>query len=126
MCVAMTPEFLVMVLPITLLLALLYTLTNHARYNEITAMRAAGVSLWRICVPYFVVGFAASVALFALNEIGVPRSTDWADRILNRYVQKPDDDAQNQFASASPTRAASRSGSSTNIAPRPPKCPARR
>ena len=29
--VAITPEFLVMVLPITLLLALLYTLTNHSR-----------------------------------------------------------------------------------------------
>ena len=60
-------------------------------HNEITAMRAAGVSLWRLCLPYFLVGFAASVALFALNEIGVPRSTAWADRILNRYVHKPDD-----------------------------------
>src|ERR1035441_4190356 len=49
---AMTPEFLVMVLPIALLLALLYTLTNHARHNEITAIRTAGVSLWRLCVPY--------------------------------------------------------------------------
>ena len=28
-----TPEFLVMVLPISLLLALLYTLTNHARHH---------------------------------------------------------------------------------------------
>ena len=94
----MTPEFLVTVLPIALLLALLYTLTNHARHNEITAMRAAGVSLWRFCVPYFIVGFLASVALFALNEFLVPRSTDWADRILNRYVQKSDDlEAQNQF-----------------------------
>ena len=43
-------------LPIALLLALLYALTNHARHNEITAMRAAGVSLWRLCVPYFVIG----------------------------------------------------------------------
>ena len=76
--VAMTPEFLVTVLPIALLLALLYTLTNHARHNEITAMRAAGVSLWRVCAPYFVVGFIASIALFALNEFCVPRSTDWA------------------------------------------------
>src|SRR5215510_1202140 len=43
-----TPEILVTILPITFLLALLYTLTNHARYHEITAMRAAGVSLFRI------------------------------------------------------------------------------
>jgi len=51
--VAMTPAFLATVLPIALLLALLYTLTNHARHNEITAMRAAGMSLWRICAAVF-------------------------------------------------------------------------
>lgn len=96
LCVAWTPECLVTVLPIGLLLALLYTLTHHARHNEITALRAAGVSLWRLCVPYFFVGFVASVALFALNEIAVPRSTDWADQILNRYVHKADN-VQNQF-----------------------------
>jgi lipopolysaccharide export system permease protein len=87
--VAMTPAFLATVLPIALLLALLYTLTNHARHNEITAMRAAGMSLWRICTPYFIVGLIASAALFALNELAVPRSADWADRILQRYAPKP-------------------------------------
>ncbi|HZF02383.1 MAG TPA: LptF/LptG family permease [Methylomirabilota bacterium] len=86
--IAMTPEFLVTALPVALLLALLYTLTHHARHNEITAMRAAGVSLWRICAPYFVVGFFASMVLFALNEFCVPRSADWADKILNRYLPK--------------------------------------
>jgi len=88
---ALTPEFLVTTLPVVLLLALLYTLTNHARHNEITAMRAAGVSLWRLCLPYFVVGLSASAVLFALNEWCVPRGADWAERILNRYVQKPGD-----------------------------------
>jgi len=85
---AMTPEFIVTVLPIALLLALLYALTHHARHNEITAMRAAGVSLWRICVPYLIIGCLASVALFVLNEFFVPRNTGWANRILSRYVQK--------------------------------------
>jgi lipopolysaccharide export system permease protein len=95
---AMTPGFLVLVLPIALLLALLYALTDHARANEITAMRAAGVSLWRICAPYFFAGFVASIALFALNEFLAPRSSDWANRILTRYVQRPGDiKTQNQF-----------------------------
>ena len=102
--IAMTPGFLVTVLPVALLLALLYTLTNHARHNEITALRAAGLSLWRLCVPYFLVGFVTSVALFALNEIGVPQSTEWAERILNRYVHKADN-TQNQFHGFTNTRA---------------------
>jgi len=40
--VVKTPEMLVTVLPIAFLLALLYTLTNHARHHELTAIRAAG------------------------------------------------------------------------------------
>ena len=89
----MTPEVLVTVLPIALLLALLYALTQHSRHNEITAMRAAGTSLLRLAAPYFLVGLAASVALFALSELVVPRSTNYANRILTRYVHKAGDDA---------------------------------
>jgi lipopolysaccharide export system permease protein len=97
-CVAITPEFLVMILPITLLLALLYTLTDLSRSNQITAMRAAGISLWRICAPYFFVGCALSMVLFGLNEFLVPRSSDWKNHILTRYVQKPGDiESKNEF-----------------------------
>src|SRR5258707_3323171 len=84
-----TPEFLVVVVPIALLLALLYALTNHARHHEITAIRAAGVSLWRLCLPYLAVGFVASLALFALNELWVPQSVAAAEQILNRRVPRP-------------------------------------
>src|SRR4051812_35218227 len=50
------PELLVVVIPIALLLALLYALSNHARHHELTAIRAAGVSLARLSVPYLAVG----------------------------------------------------------------------
>lgn len=96
--VAITPAFLVMVLPITLLLALLYALTNHSRANELTAMRAAGISLGRICAPYFVIGIVLSVALFFLNEWVVPHSSVWAEQIKSRHVQQAGDiDAKNEF-----------------------------
>ena len=61
-------NFLCMVLPILLLLALLYALTHHARHNEITALRAAGVGLWRLCAPYFVVGLAGDGNLFCAER----------------------------------------------------------
>jgi lipopolysaccharide export system permease protein len=84
-----TPEFLVLVLPIALLLALLYALTNHARHHEITAIRAAGVSLWRLCLPYLAVGFLASLAVFGLNEYCVPQSADAAEQIRNSRSPTP-------------------------------------
>lgn len=87
LCLANFPEFLVQMLPILLLLALLYALTQHAKFNELTALRAAGISLWRLCVPYFVVGLVATGIYFALNELAVPRCAEWADAIKHRYVK---------------------------------------
>jgi lipopolysaccharide export system permease protein len=80
------PEILVIILPVALLLALLYTLTNHARHNEIMAIRVAGVSMWRLSLPYLAVGLAVSLVSLALNELCVPESTDAAKRILARRL----------------------------------------
>jgi len=92
------PEFLVLVLPIALLLALLYALTNHARHQEITAMRSAGVSLWRISLPYLGVGLLASLALFVVNECWVPGSDEQARMILKRHqAPDPNDPGRNEY-----------------------------
>lgn len=80
------PELLVVVMPIALLLALLYSLTNHARHNELTAIRAAGVSMVRICLPYLGVGLLFSGFLFALNEFWVPKSYDAAKELRSRRL----------------------------------------
>lgn len=86
------PELLVTVLPIALLLALLYALTNHARHHELTAMRASGVSLWRLCLPYFAVGIFFAVALFVLNELIVPDAAEAANGILARHQPRSQSD----------------------------------
>lgn len=88
--VVKAPELLATVLPLALLLALLYALTQHARNNEITAIRAAGVSLWRLALPYLAVGFVASITLFAINEYLVPDADDRAELIKSRRVHPTD------------------------------------
>ncbi len=77
------PEFVVLILPITLLLALLYSLTNHARHNELTATRAAGVSLMRLSAAYLAVGLLLSIGLFVLNESWVPKASQKAEAIVS-------------------------------------------
>jgi len=81
------PEFIPIALPVSVLLALLYSLTNHARHNEVTAMRAAGISLARLCLPYVMAGLFFSVALFAFNEFFAPQAADRADEILKQRVE---------------------------------------
>jgi len=82
------PELLTVVLPVALLLALLYVLTNLSRHHELTAMRAAGLSLWRLCVPYIAVGFLFSVGQYSLSEIWMPNSAEHAEEILRRHQVK--------------------------------------
>jgi lipopolysaccharide export system permease protein len=79
-----TPDLLSVVMPVALLLGLLYALTTHARYNELTAMRAAGVSLWRVALPYFAVGFVIAVAMLGINEVWFPDSVTAAEHLLTR------------------------------------------
>ena len=75
LCLMKLPELLTTVLPVALLLALLYALTNHARHNELVAMRAAGVGLWRICLPYLSVGIVFGGAMFGISEILGPHAS---------------------------------------------------
>lgn len=76
------PDQFSVVIPVALLLALLYALTHHARHNELTAIRAAGISLWRLSLPYFAVGFVLAVVTFATNEFWLPDSLAEAQRFL--------------------------------------------
>ena len=82
------------VLPVSLLLALLYALTNHARHHELTAMRAAGVSLWRLCLPYWAVGLLFSLLLYQLNEHWSPRSAELAEQVRKQHSSPPADSAE--------------------------------
>jgi lipopolysaccharide export LptBFGC system permease protein LptF len=68
------PELLNTTLPVALLLSLLYTITHHARHHELTAIRAAGVGLWRTILPYLGVGLLLSLALYWSGENLAPRA----------------------------------------------------
>jgi lipopolysaccharide export system permease protein len=72
--------------PVALLIGTLYALTQHARHNELTAIRSAGISLWRMLVPYLFVGALFSLALFWLNEIALPDANLRMDQVMKRYT----------------------------------------
>jgi lipopolysaccharide export system permease protein len=82
------PGILAYLLPIGLLLALLYALTHHAKHNELTAMRAAGISLWRLTLPYLAVGFILSLVVLAINEVVAPPAAEKAEGLRTRRVSQ--------------------------------------
>lgn len=73
--------------PVALLISTLYALTQHARHNELTAIRTAGIGLWRVLVPYVIVGIVFSLGLFWLNEFGLPDANLRMEEVLNRYKE---------------------------------------
>lgn len=82
------PEMLLVVMPVALLLGLLYALTHHGRYHELTAIMAAGISVWRWSLPYFGVGLLFSFVLYFLNEGPANAGNDAAERLLRSGTQQ--------------------------------------
>src|SRR2546429_8875650 len=68
------PFIVAMTLPMAVLVAVLYTFSHFAADNEVTAMKASGISIGRLLLP--VLGGATLVALiaFAWNDQLLPRS----------------------------------------------------
>jgi len=71
-------QFLV---PASLMLATLFTLYTLTRSNELIAMRASGISIYRLMWPFVAVGIALSIGMTILGEIWVPHAFEWAEEI---------------------------------------------
>jgi lipopolysaccharide export system permease protein len=69
------------------LFSTLFTLGMLARTQEITAMRASGLSVQRIALPLIVLSFAICGATFFLNESLVPAFSHRADTIYKTEIR---------------------------------------
>lgn len=91
------PSLLVFIAPISLLLALLYSLWQLSRHNELTALRASGISFYRITVPILLVGIGFSLVIGILQETAAPRASYWAWQFINRQKQARDSSMRYEF-----------------------------
>ena len=72
------PFYLPVVLPVALLISVLFVLGHFHRNRELTAMRAAGMSILHITRPLWGAGIALSLLLLALNATIVPWASEEA------------------------------------------------
>ena len=68
------PQVFVILLPVSLLLALLFSLGRMSRANEVVSMLTAGVSLPRILLPLIAIGLLTVAATMALNYSLAPHA----------------------------------------------------
>jgi lipopolysaccharide export system permease protein len=76
------PQILVVLLPVALLLALLFSLGRLSRSNEIVSMLTAGVSLPRILRPLLIIALLTTAASTALNYSLAPHGEYARKRLL--------------------------------------------
>ena len=79
----MTPEFLTLILPISILTAVLLTFSLMSKNNEVIAVQVSGISLLRLALPAVFLGLFLSLATFFVQENILPEANRQAARMLD-------------------------------------------
>jgi len=72
MFLMLLPKILAYAIPIASLVSVTLVFSRMSAENEITAMRASGISLWQIVNPAILLALVSSGCLFYLNMFAVP------------------------------------------------------
>ena len=84
-----TPFFLYNTAQYGVLLSVLITLGLMQRSNEVTAMKATGISIYRIIVPVLFAAVLVSAGLFLSDQFYLPHTNKRQDALLNKIKGRP-------------------------------------
>src|SRR5579863_3247567 len=83
------PYLLYTVAPLIMLLAVLVTFGIMQRSNEITAVKATGISIYRLVAPVLVAAALLSVGLFFADQFYLPHTNKRQEALHNQIKGKP-------------------------------------
>jgi len=81
------PEILLLMLPVGMLLACLFSLGAHARSNELLAITSSGVSLRRALLPVLVAAFVVSLLSLVTGETIAPIAAERVRTVEEEYLK---------------------------------------
>lgn len=82
------PNFFILILPVAMLMASLFTMAQFVKHGELTALKSAGTSLYRIALPVFVLAFLVSVLAFWFGEMVVPVFEREKSQLYQEQIKK--------------------------------------
>jgi LPS export ABC transporter permease LptG/LPS export ABC transporter permease LptF len=85
----LTPSMIYTTTPLCVLVAVLITFGILTRTNELTAMKATGISLYRVTVPVLVIAAMLAVALFLFDESYLPTANRRQEALRSVIKGKP-------------------------------------
>ena len=95
---ACQPQNLAHVAPISTLLAASFMMMLMGRNNEITALRAAGLSIAACATPVWVIAALVCGAIFTINEVVAPRSASLAQKLRTEWTENKQKKEKNSIA----------------------------
>jgi LPS export ABC transporter permease LptG len=87
--VNVTPYFIYNTTHISVLLAVLVTFGLMQKANEITAMKATGISIYRVILPVMVIAAILATGLFLFEQFYLPHANKRQDALRNQIKGKP-------------------------------------
>jgi len=84
-----TPSMIYTVTPLSVLLAVLVTFGLMQRSNEITALKATGISIYRVVFPVLVISAVVAGALFVFDQLYIPKANKRQETLRNLIKGKP-------------------------------------
>jgi len=82
------PYIIILVLPVALLLSSLFSIGQLAKFNELTAMKASGISLYRVAAPLLVLAFLWSFFALAFGELVMPLANQKKFEIKRLFLDR--------------------------------------
>jgi LPS export ABC transporter permease LptG/LPS export ABC transporter permease LptF len=83
------PSMVYLMTPLSVLIAVLVTFGLLQKSNELTAMKATGISLYRLIVPVITLAAMLSLALFIFDQFYLPHTNKRQDALRNEIKGKP-------------------------------------
>ncbi len=83
------PSMIYLMTPMSVLIAVLVTFGLMSRANEITAMKATGISIYRTIVPVLVMAAIIATGLFFFDQLYLPRFNKRQETLFNRIKGRP-------------------------------------
>ena len=81
------PEIASLLMPLAVLLATLLTLGLMAKRNEIVAVKASGISLFRLSLPILLLAVTLALGATLINETVIPQTKARTNYIWNQQVE---------------------------------------
>lgn len=82
-----TPYNLLLTMPMAMLIATILSLGELGRHGELTAMKASGISLYRVVAPVLAFALLLSLAVLGLGETLVPRFNERVNDVYEEEIR---------------------------------------